>query len=365
MSAVEDLLGMQPFSLPEKEKGKIFLKAMRESLAFHYKNCDGYRKFCEKRGFNPKSGFSLEQIPFLHVDTFKAVSLLSVPEDEITKSVQSSSTTGSTPSTVLLDRVTIERQRKVLSSIMSSFIGRERKMFIVLDSPETVKAKDGRISSRASGIRGMLPFSKKFFFALDDGLHPDKDTLERAVSELNEGDAVCVFGFTFLIYQFIKQAGEDERLRKILGRLNNPLVVHTGGWKKLKDMRVEKSDFNKAVAAAFNTKPGRVIDMYGMTEQLGTVYPDCEYGYKHVPLYSDIIIRDPNSFEPVKNGEKGFIQLLSPVPNSYPGISLITDDMGVIVADDGCKCGRRGKAFMFSERAKKSEIKGCGDTFGL
>jgi phenylacetate-coenzyme A ligase PaaK-like adenylate-forming protein len=362
MTAIEKLLESEPFGLPAKEKKERFLQAMQESLRFHCGSCKAYKEFCAKRGFDPAMKFSINDIPFLHVDTFKTVRLVSVPEKDIVKSVQSSSTTGNVPSTVLLDRTTIERQRKVLSSIMASFIGSGRKAFIVLDSPETVKSVDGKISSRSSGIRGMLPFSKKVFYALDKGLKPDKASLRKAVSEIAASDEVCFFGFTFLLYQFLKEAEKDEGLLEILRKLDNPIVVHTGGWKKLSDLQIEKPDFNKTVAKAFNTKPGRVIDMYGMTEQLGTVYPDCESGHKHVPAYSDIIIRDPNSLEPVQNGEKGFIQLLSPVPNSYPGISLITDDMGVILGDDGCGCGRHGKFFVFRERAKKSEIKGCGDT---
>lgn len=320
--------------------------------------------FCKKRGFDPHMEFSVEDIPFFHVDTFKRVRLLSVPEKDIVKNVQSSSTTGNIPSTVLLDKVTIDRQRRVLNSIMSSFMGRERKVFIVIDSKETTRAVGVKISSRASGIRGMLPFSKKVFYVLDSDLKPDRKALKNASEEIKPSDKVCIFGFTFLLYQFMKDIKKDAKIVGMLGKLKNPLVIHTGGWKKLKDLEIEKPEFNKMVSEIFNTKPEMIIDMYGMTEQLGTVYPDCEHGYKHVPVYSDIIIRDSGSFEPLGCGEKGFIQLVSPIPNSYPGISIITDDMGVLIAEDGCKCGRRGKVFLFKDRAEKSEIKGCGDTLG-
>ncbi|MBN2331242.1 MAG: acyl-protein synthetase [Candidatus Aenigmarchaeota archaeon] len=362
MGEIENLLGAEPFGMGKDEKREKFLSAMRESLAFHCGNCREFRDFCGRRGFDPAGKFSLEDIPFLHVDTFKTVRLVSVPEKDIVKSVQSSSTTGNVPSTVRLDRVTIERQRRVLSSIMASFIGPERKAFIILDSPETVKSKEGKISSRASGIRGMLPFSKQVFYALNENLEPDAESLRRAVGAIGPGVEVCFFGFTFLMYKFVVEAEKNKEMLDMLKGLHEPVIVHTGGWKKLKDLMISKAEFNESVAKAFNTVPGKVIDMYGMTEQLGTVYPDCERGYKHVPVYSDIIIRDPNTFEPVRNGEPGLIQLLSPVPNSYPGISLITDDMGVMIGDDGCKCGRRGEHFIFKERVKKSEIKGCGDT---
>ena len=64
---------------------------------------------------------------------------------------------------------------------------------------------------------------------------------------------------------------------------------------------------------------------------MGLVYPDCEEEVKHVPVYSEIIIRDPVSYEVVNDGEVGLIQLLTPIPHSYPGNSLITDDLGTIV----------------------------------
>ena len=102
-----------------------------------------------------------------------------------------------------------------------------------------------------------------------------------------------------------------------------------------------------------------------MVEQLGTIYPDCEYGFKHVPTYSHIIIRDINTLEPVEHGKRGFIQILTPIPHSYPGVSVLTDDIGKIVGINSCKCGRKGICFQFLERLKTADLAGCGDTFEM
>jgi hypothetical protein len=99
-----------------------------------------------------------------------------------------------------------------------------------------------------------------------------------------------------------------------------------------------------------------------MTEQLGTIYPDCDAGYKHVPIYSEIMIRNTDTLEIEDVGKSGFIQLLSPIPHSYPGISLLSDDIGKIIGIDNCPCGRKGKYFQFEKRAEQADIKGCGDT---
>jgi len=63
-------------------------------------------------------------------------------------------------------------------------------------------------------------------------------------------------------------------------------------------------------------------------------------------------------------GEPGIIQTLSILPLSYPGHSLLTEDEGVIVGEDNCRCGRMGKYFQVLGRIKQAEIRGCSDTFG-
>ena len=145
-------------------------------------------------------------------------------------------------------------------------------------------------------------------------------------------------------------------------KLKNIIIIHMGGWKKLQDLQISKEQFNQMASDFFNCKKEKIIDIYGMTEQLGTIYPDCDAGYKHVPTYSEIMIRNTDTLEIEDIGKSGFIQLLSPIPHSYPGISLLSDDIGKIIGIDNCPCGRKGKYFQFEKRAEHADIKGCGDT---
>ena len=78
-------------------------------------------------------------------------------------------------------------------------------------------------------------------------------------------------------------------------------------------------------------------------------------------IFSDILIRDKH-FNVLGNGKKGLIQLFSLLPTSYPGHSILTEDIGEIINEDGCKCGTKGKCFLVHGRAAKSEIRGCSDT---
>ena len=196
-------------------------------------------------------------------------------------------------------------------------------------------------------------------FGLDNDLKLDEEQFQG----LNE-KSVCVFGFTWLLYKTISENKDNIKIKNIFKTIENIIIIHMGGWKKLQDLQISKEQFNQMASDFFNCKKENIIDVYGMTEQLGTIYPDCDAGYKHVPTYSEVMIRNTDTLEIEEIGKSGFIQLLSPIPHSYPGISLLSDDIGKIMGVDNCSCGRKGKYFQFEKRAEQADIKGCGDTIG-
>jgi len=161
-----------------------------------------------------------------------------------------------------------------------------------------------------------------------------------------------------MVYQhFVKELQN----KKINIDLSNAVLVHGGGWKKLQSQSISSKEFR----AVLNQLCGldQVHDYYGMIEQTGSIYMECEYGNLHAPIFSDIIIRNPYDFSLAPIGEKGIIQTLSVLPKSYPGHSLITEDEGLLLGEDDCKCGRLGKYFCVIGRIKNAEIRGCSDTY--
>ena len=68
-------------------------------------------------------------------------------------------------------------------------------------------------------------------------------------------------------------------------------------------------------------------------------------------------------FSEAEIGETGIIQVVSTIPESYPGHSLLTEDEGCILGEDDCPCGRKGKYFKINGRLKNAEIRGCSDTY--
>ena len=353
---INRLLELKPFQNNQEEKDGIFLDAMKESLIHHTKNSLEFQKICKNQSFNFEENFKIEQIPFFPVSVFKKFDLISIPKNDIFKTIFSSATTSKTPSKIFLDRITSERQTKALVSIMSDFF-HEKMDFFVLDAKDTISSSN-EIKSRSSAIRGFLPFMKSIKFLLNENLRIS----DLELHGIKSSNQHCLFGFTWLIYKIISENKDNQEIKNKLSKMKLPFILHLGGWKKLTDINISREVFYQEICKFFNTEKSKIIDIYGMTEQLGTIYPDCQFGNKHVSAYSEVIIRNPSTLESEEIGKTGLIQLLSPIPHSYPGISILSDDLGHLEGIDDCPCGRKGKYFRFDKRSESADLKGCGDT---
>jgi phenylacetate-coenzyme A ligase PaaK-like adenylate-forming protein len=138
-------------------------------------------------------------------------------------------------------------------------------------------------------------------------------------------------------------------------------LFHGGGWKKLKNLNISSEEFKSKLKSVCRITD--IHDYYGMAEQAGSIYVECEHGYLHASIYSDIITRRYIDFDECEFLEKGIIETRSVIPTSYPGHALLTEDEGIIYGNDTCKCGRLGKYFKITGRIKKAELRGCSDTY--
>ena len=137
------------------------------------------------------------------------------------------------------------------------------------------------------------------------------------------------------------------------------MLIHGGGWKKLEELAVSPSELKTRIKNCLGISS--VFDYYGMVEQTGSIFLECSSGYFHCSEWSEILVRDPNTLEVVDMGKKGLLQLISLVPHSYPGNSILTEDLGKIHGVDDCSCGRRGKYFNVLGRITNSELRGCSN----
>ncbi len=353
-SALAEVLSTPPYGMDTAHKHALYLGALEELTRHHCEHCPAYRRVVSLLGYELGSARRVEDFPFIPVRLFKEFELLSVDRADVIKTMTSSGTTGQAVSRVFLDRTTATNQTKVLVKIVSSFTGGRRLPFLVVDSPSVIQDKK-LFSARGAGILGFAMLGHDATYLLDESFQIDFARLE-AFLDRHRGERTMLFGFTFIVWEHLCQA-----LIRTGRRLEiDGLLIHGGGWKKLAAMAVDNACFKETVRQT--TGVGIVLNYYGMIEQTGSVFMECERGHLHASVFSEVIVRDPATFLPLPPGRPGLLQLVSLLPASYPGHSILTEDLGTIIGVDDCPCGRKGTYFQVHGRVENAEIRGCSDT---
>lgn len=351
-----DLWNIQPFSLCKQEKEAVLTRKLGELTQYHYNNCGAYRGILNGLGFLADKVTCVKDIPFLPVSLFKSLDLISINQQDVFKTMTSSGTSGQAVSKIYLDKSTASNQQKTLVKIVSDFTGSSRMPLLVIDSPSVLSDRT-QFSARGAGILGFTIFGQDRTYALNDDMSINLEAIE-AFLEKHSGKKILLFGFTFMIWQhFYKE------LVKLNSQVNlsKGILIHGGGWKKLLGEAVSPTEFKSHLNSVCGLQ--HVHDYYGMVEQTGCIYMECDQGHLHASIYSDVIMRRSFDFSPCEFGEPGVIQVVSVLPESYPGHSLLTEDEGVILGEDDCPCGRKGKYFKIIGRLMNAELRGCSDTY--
>lgn len=355
----DEILEIKPYSLGQEEKEKLLTERLAELTSHHRANCPEYKRILDAVSFDMDKVKSYTDLPFLPVRLFKERELKSVASVDVVKTMTSSGTTGQKVSKIYLDRMTSSNQQKAMVKIVSDFTGSNRMPMIFIDCPGVVKNR-AMFSARGAGILGFSIFGSKKIYALNDDMKLDADRVSTFL-EQHKGERILLFGFTFMIWQHFYKELVRLKEKGISFDLSNSMLIHGGGWKKLASEAVKPAEFHRRLEDVCSLKS--IHDYYGMVEQTGCIYMECECGHLHASVFSDVITRRAIDFKPAKIGEKGIIQVVSTIPESYPGHSLLTEDEGIIEGIDDCPCGRKGKYFKIIGRLKDAEIRGCSDTY--
>jgi phenylacetate-coenzyme A ligase PaaK-like adenylate-forming protein len=340
----ERIFELSPYGLNRVEKDALYHDTMSQLTLHHRDKCEAYRRITDIAGLEAP----------LPVRLFKEYDLLSVARDEVVKTMTSSGTTGQAVSKIFLDRDTSARQSKTLSRIVSDFTGKARMPMLVIDSSAILKNR-AMFSARGAGILGFSMLGRDITYALDENMEMNLPVVEEFLVK-HAGESVILFGFTFIIWLHFCLALKNKNRKLDL----NGVLIHGGGWKKLSDQSVDNGQFSQAVYELTGIE--KVYNYYGMVEQTGSIFMECEHGHLHASVFSDIIIRGMKDFSSLERGI-GVIECDSVLPTSYPGHRLLTEDEGEILGVDDCPCGRLGKYFKIYGRIKGAEIRGCSDTY--
>ncbi|WP_462163502.1 LuxE/PaaK family acyltransferase [Pseudoalteromonas xiamenensis] len=352
------LLEWPLYEWSHEKKHAHFIPVLNQLTQNHVERCVEYRRLLTvTANLSSLEAQALDDVFPLPVRLFKLQQLKSVADSDVVKTMTSSGTSGSAPAKIYLDKTTSHLQTKILAKIMSSLFGKARLPMLIVDCPATVKNRH-QFSARTAGILGFSMYGRDLTYALNDDMSVNWDALNTFCDKYHDGPCI-VFGFTYIVWLHFIQA--LQAVQPLRYQLPQAILLHGGGWKKLEQQAVSKDEFKAVIAAVLGTP--HVHNYYGMVEQTGSIFLECDEGHFHCSVWSDILVRDPVTLEVSPNGETGILQLFSLIPQSYPGHAILTEDVGKIIGEDACPCGRKGKYFSVDGRLKKAEVRGCSDTF--
>ena len=244
--------------------------------------------------------------------------------------------------------------KRPLITSTKNILGKQRLPMLIIDQNPNLLNKY-TFNARIAAIYGFSIFGKNLTYLLNENNEINYLLLNNFLKKYGK-NKFFIFGFTSFIF--------DNLINKLSKKLckntfENGILLHGGGWKKMEKIKINNNEFKKRLFKKLKLK--EIYNYYGLVEQTGSIFIECKYCHYFVTSnYSEVLIRDIN-FNVLKNGKKGFIQLLSLLPRSYPGHSIITEDIGEIADNRSCKCSLKGTRFIVHGRAKHSEIRGCSD----
>ncbi len=345
------------YGLAQREKSLLLAEELTRLTWHHAACCPPYARILQARGIPTATIFDLEHVPFIPVRLFKDYELMSICPDQVFKVLTSSGTTSQRVSRIFLDRDTSMAQTRALVLIFQQFLGKTRLPMLIIDHPGIIRDNHS-FSARGAGILGLSTFGRDHTYALREDEIPDFDAI-RAFVERHKGSRILLFGFTFMVWKFFSQVMQGMSDPP---RFTDAILVHGGGWKKMMGEKIDNNTFKNELFSRFDL--ATIHNFYGMVEQTGSVFVECEHGRLHAPACADILVRDARDWSVLPAGKSGLLQVLSLLPTSYPGHSLLTEDVGELTGIDDCPCGRLGRTFLVHGRIRHAEQRGCSDMQG-
>ena len=352
MEKIDKYLESNPFSLNNHKKNKVFFDIIKSLTKYHYNRSAEYKKILDGdiKNFNFKN---LNEVPFLPTLLFKNNNLKSINLNQIVKTLTSSGTSGNS-SKIFLDKFNATNQTKVLNKIISTVLGKERLPMLIIDEKPNLEDRS-KFNARSAAIHGFSIFGRDHTYLLNPDGEIDYDLLNNFLRNFS-GKKFFVFGFTSYVFENLF---EKLNLKNVKYEFKNAVLIHGGGWKKMENKKISNLLFRKNLFEKLKIK--NITNYYGLVEQTGSIFIECERCKSFVSsIFSEVLIRDKN-FNLQKPGNRGLVQLFSVLPTSYPGHSIITEDIGEILPKNKIKCSLDATHFLIHGRSKHSEVRGCSD----
>lgn len=339
----------------------LFVKAVKQHVNYHKKHCKEYAKILNSRKFHIKHIKSIHDIgklPPIPTLYLKHYHLSSMDPKKMFIKATSSGTKGK-KSHIGFDGLGLFRgfHMVVSTAVTHRLLSWKPTNYIILGYQPN-KNNETVISKTAFGSTLFAPAIKRTYALkyVNQSYQLDLNGLKKALLRYSKQPfPVRLVGFPAYTYFFLnelKQAGISVKLHP------DSMVMLGGGWKQFYTEKVEKEDLYRLIEEILGIKESNCREFFGAVEH-PMIYCDCKKHHFHVPAYSRVVIRDVNTLEPVEHGKMGLLNLITPMLNSMPIVSVMTDDLAVLHDGATCGCGIETPYFEIIGRVGVSDIKTC------
>lgn len=350
---------LHPYDLPGSDQA--FLRACRDNCAYHIRHCPGYAAICAHLGFSPdqlRAIGDLAKLPILPTLFFKRRALFSMPRRRMAMEVTSSGTSGK------FSRIGFDWGFFLAEAPMVVNLGFRHHLVSPKPAHCVILGYKPHKSNRTGVTRTMFglthfspPLSRTYALQMTDGAYvPDLDRVAQALKRLERSHfPTRIIGFPSYLWFGLRRM-EELGLRVKLPKGSR--IILAGGWKQYAGQEVDKGTLYALTERTLGIGEDHINELFGAVEH-PVFYNACPRHHFHIPVYGRVIIRDPDTLQPLPTGQAGLINLISPLMTATPTLSVMTDDLGYLTPGETCGCGIRSPYLTILGRVGMGDIQTC------
>lgn len=340
---------------------KLFCRAVRENCRFHFAHCKEYRAILEQFEFRPngiKKGCDLATLPFLPTLLFKNRRLFSMPKRRILLQATSSGTSGR------FSLIGLSLGDLCCGLKMILKVGRWRRLFSLRPAHYIVFGYQPHRENRAAAVRTahgatfFTPAISRCYALKYVGGHYQTD-LEGVIREIQ----ICgrsrfptrLIGFPAYAYFALR---EMERRGLSVKLKKGSKILLGGGWKQFYQEEATREKLYGLAKKVLGIEEDSITEFFSAVEH-PILYCSCKNHHFHIPVWSRVLIRDPDTLAPLGFDRIGLVNLITPMVKATPILSVMTDDLGVLRRGETCGCGITSPYLELEERVGIKEIRTC------
>lgn len=333
---------------------RLFVQEVRENLAFQEQYCGAYRKLLRAENFQLamiRREADLDRIPAIPTVYFKHHKLLSVDAGKLKITARSSGTSGK-QSFVGFDQETCRRAAPMLARFFHwhGLISAIPANYFILGTEPQPASQIGAYKT----LRGAMKLAPAVQVRY---MNQERRTGLTALLDRCEKQLLPVRFMGFPVF-LEKLLGELERSGRRYHFAPGSRILIGGGFKGQSKAAADDRELKMKIRDHLGIRESHVHEFFSAAEH-PIPYLKCRAGHFHIPVYSRVIIRDLKTLKPLAYGKMGLLNLLTPLVQSMPLVSVITDDFAVLYPGGTCSCNNPAPYFRWLGRAGVEDIRTC------